>query len=57
MLLGSRRYVHHVNAVASAEIPVLPQQLAPVVSEKPIQAMTRDLVIPSKSYPTLGATG
>jgi hypothetical protein len=29
----------------------------PVVSENPIQAMIRDLVFPSKSYPTLGATG
>ena len=28
-----------------------------VVSENPIQAMIRDLVLPSKSYPTLGATG
>jgi hypothetical protein len=28
-----------------------------VVSENPIQVMIRDLVLPSKSYPTLGATG
>jgi hypothetical protein len=31
--------------------------LGPVVSENPTQAMIRDLVFPSKSYPTLGATG
>ena len=41
----------------SGEDPVKRSIETPVVSENPIQAMIRDLVFPSKSYPTLGATG